>query len=212
MLDMFYTWIAICLLFLLSTIWSEDSVRYGYVIVPLMAAFFWWLGLLQYAYLGAIIPLILVMGVIAHLRAIGKYKFGIFGSNSGMLVKIVVFIIFVQVAIGFVNGLGMFSSPALVNQTNEYTTYTLTKASDVYTGQTTGLSIADAVTNGWNMIWTAWTVIWGMISAIFLIYPILVNQFHIPAPLSALLQVGVYILYATTVFTLIFKPYTSLEP
>lgn len=177
-----------------------------------MAAFFAWVGFLQYTYLTAVIPLILVMGVIAHLRAIGKYKFGIFGSNSGLLVKIVVFLIFLQLSIGFINGIGMFGSAAIANQTNDYTGYTLTKASDVYAGQTTGLNIADAITNGWNMIWTAWTVMWGMLSAVFLIYPILVNSFHVPVAISILLQAGIYMLYGLTVFNLIFKPYQPVEP
>lgn len=211
MLDVFYTWIALCFLFLLSTIWSEDNVRYGYLIVPFMAAFFWWVGFLNYAYLGVVIPLIMVMGVIAHLRAIGKYKFGIFGSNSGLLVKIVVFLIFLQLSIGFINGIGMFDAPAITNQTNEYTGYTLTKASDVYSGQTTGLNISDAIINGWSMIWTAWTVIWGMLSAVFMIYPVLVNQFHIPPSISILLQAGIYILYGTTIFNLVFRPYQPVE-
>jgi hypothetical protein len=176
-----------------------------------MAAFFWWVGFFDYAYLGVVIPLIMVMGVIAHLRAIGKYKFGIFGSNSGMLTKIVVFLIFLQMSIGFINGIGMFDAPAITNQTNEYTGYTLTKAETVYAGQTTGLNIADAILNGWNMIWTAWTVIWGMLSAVFLIYPVLVNQFHIPPSISILLQTGIYLLYGTMVFNLIFKPYQPVE-
>jgi hypothetical protein len=211
MLDIFYTYIALCFLFILSTIWSEDNVRYGYVLVPLLAAFFWWVGFLNYPYLGVIIPLILVMGVIAHLRAIGKFKMGIFGSNSGMLVKIVVFLIFLQMSIGFINGIGMFSNAAIVNQSNDYTGYTLQKADTVYSGQTTNLNIGDAITNGWNMIWVAWTVVWGMLSAVFLIYPTLVDGFHIPATISALLQCGIYILYGTTVFNLIFKPYQPVE-
>lgn len=212
MLDIFYQYIALCVLFVISTIWSEDNVRYGYVLVPLMAAFFWWAGFLQFAYLGVVIPLILVMGVIAHLRAIGKFKFGIFGSNSGMLVKIVVFLIFLQMSIGFVNGMGIFTTAAVVNQTNEYTGYTLTSAEAAYAGQTTGLNVADAITNGWAMIWTAWTVIWGMLSAVFVIYPVLVNQFHVPVELSILLQCGIYILYGVTVFNMIFKPYQPVEP
>jgi hypothetical protein len=195
----------------LSTIWSEENARYGVILVPLLAAFFWWAGFLNYAYLGVVIPLIMVMGVIAHLRAIGKYKFGIFGSNSGMLVKIVVFLIFLQMSIGFINGIGMFSTPAVANTTNDYTTYTLEKASTVYAGQTTGLNIADAITNGWNMIWTAWVVVWGMLSAVFLIYPVLVNQFHVPVSISILIQCGIYILYGTTIFNLIYRPYQPVE-
>ena len=106
----------------------------------------------------------------------------------------------------------MRETPAITNQTNEYTTYTLTKASDVYTGQTTGLNIADAIANGWNMLWTAWTVVWGMISAVFLIYPMLVDQFHVPPAISILLQCGIYILYGVTVFNMIFRPYQPVEP
>jgi hypothetical protein len=200
------------LLFLLSTIWSEDNIHFGYILVPLLAAFFWWAGFLTFGYLSVLIPLILVMGVLAHLRAVGKYKMGMFGSNSGLLVKIVVFLIFIQMSIGFVNSIGMFDAPAIANQSNTYTGYTLTKASDVYAGQTTGLDIADAITNGWNMIWTAWVVMWGMLSAVFMIYPTLVTVFHIPGSISLVLQTGIYILYGITVFNMITKPYQAVEP
>lgn len=212
MQEIFYQYIALCMLFVLSTIWSEDNVRYGYILVPFMAAFFWWVGFITYPFLGVIIPLILVMGVIAHLRAVGKYKFGIFGSNSGLLVKIVVFLIFLQMSIGFINGIGMFSGAVIPNQTNMYTGYTLIQAETVYAGQTTGLNIADAIMNGWNMLWTAWTVMWGMLSAVFLIYPVLVNQFHVPESVSFLLQCGIYILYGMTIFNYIFKPPQLVEP
>lgn len=212
MLAQYYEWIALCMLFVLSTIWSEDTVRFGYVLVPFMAGFFWFAGLLQYSYLGVIIPLIMVMGVLAHLRATAKYKYGVFGSNSGLLVKIVVFVIILQMAIGFVNTLGVFGGNYIITPENEFTTYTLQKADTVYSSQTSGLDIADAVMNGWNILWTSWRLIWGMLSAVFVIYRLLVGAFHIPVGISILLQCGIYILYATTIFNYIFKPPQLVEP
>jgi len=203
--------IALSFIFLLSSIWSEDNVRYGYVLVPLMAAFFWWAGFLPFAYLTTVVPLLVFMGIITYLRSQLKYKWGVFGSGSGILYKLVFFLIMIQLAIGYVNGLGLFAGNAVVTPANEYTTYNLSTANSSFGSSSTGMSAADAVSNGFMMAWSMFGVLWSMIGAVFLIYPLLVNVFHIPADLSILIQAGIYILYALELVNLLYKPSRIVE-
>lgn len=204
-------WISIAILFLLSSIWSEDNIRFGYILVPFMAGFFWLIGWIQFYYLSTIIPLIILMGVISYLRSQLKSKYGVFGSSGGLLFKIVSFVIILQMAIGFVNGMALFTGPYAATPSNEYTTYTLQKANDTYAGSSSGIDILDAITNGLSIAWMMFRILWSMISSIFLIYPLLVTSFHIPSNLSLLIQCGIYLLYGAELFTMIFKPYKPAE-
>ena len=208
---LFTQWISISYLFLLSTIWSEDNVRFGYVLVPFFAGVFWWLGWIQYTYFSVVIPLLVLMGVISYLRSQLRYKYGVFGSSGGLMFKIVSFLIFLQMAIGFINGIALFSNPYAVAPDNEYTHYTLTAANQTYGASSDGIDIVEAVTSGLTIAWMMFKIMWSMFAAVFLIYPILVNTFHIPADLSLLIQCGIYILYGAELFTMIFKPYRPAE-
>ena len=213
--QIFAQWIALCILFLASSVWSEDNVRFGYIVVPMLAGFFWLIGWIQFTYLGAVIPLVIMMGIISYLRAQLKYKYGVFGSNSGILFKIVVFLIFVQMAMGFINGMNangqLFGSNYGATPSNEFTTYTLTAANNSFKQSTSDINIVEAVADGLKIAWTMFKIIWGMFAAIFLIYPILEGVFHIPSNLSLLIQCGIYILYAAEMFTMVFKPYKPVE-
>ena len=208
-------WIAIAILFLVSSIWSEDNVRFGYVLVPFLAGFFYFIGWIQFAYLSAVIPLVIIMGTISFLRSQLKYKYGVFGNSGGLLFKIIAFLIFIQMAMGFVNGMNasgqLFSNNIGATPSNEFTTYTLTAANNSMYQSSAGVDALNAVTNGLMIAWTMFKVIWGMFAAVFLIYPILEGTFHIPSNLSLLIQCGIYILYAAELFTMIFKPYKPVE-
>lgn len=203
--------IALCFLFLLSSIWSEDNVRFGYVLVPLTGAFFWWAGFLPFAYLTTIIPLVIFMGIISFLRAQLKYKWGFIGTNSGILYKIVFYLIMVQLAIGYVNSLGMFATDMAVADTNEYTTYTLTKANDTFYQSSSGIEFVDMFNDAAKLAWSLFKVLWSMLGAVFLIYPTLVHTFGMPASLSALVQAGIYIVYALELINMVYKPYKPAE-
>ena len=200
-------WIAMALLFLMSSIWSEDNVRFGYILVPFMTGFFWLIGWIQFSYLGAVIPLIIMMGVVSYLRGQLRNKYGVAGSSGGLLFKIVTFLIFLQMAIGFINGLALFSGELVTTPDNEYTHYTLDSAEENFAGQSSGIDIVDAVSNGVMLAWTMFKVVWMMFAAVFFVYPLLVTAFHIPASLSILIQCGIYVLYGAELFTMIFKPY-----
>jgi len=206
-----YQWIAIGFLFLMSSIWSEENVRFGYVLVPFMAGFFWFIGWIQFAYLSTIIPIIIMMGLLAYLRAHLKYKYGVFGSGGSLLWKIFAFVVFLQFAIVFVNGLMIFNTIYIPTPSNDMTAYNVTSAQAVYATSTYGISIVDAVANGLSLLWTSWVVFWSMILSFFTLYPTLMTNFHVPPQLAAIISAGVYLLVAIEVFVLIYKPYRAPE-
>jgi hypothetical protein len=203
--------IALSFLFLLSAVWSEENVRFGYILVPLLGAFFYWAGMLPFAYLTTIVPLLIFMGIISYMRSQLKYKWGVFGSGSGLLYKVVFFLIMIQLAIGYVNGLGLFAGSMAISPANEYTTYNLSTAQQQFGSMSYNMTAVDMVSNGLQMLWSMFRVLWSMIAAVFLIYPLLVNIFHIPPDLSILIQAGIYILYALELVNLVYKPARIVE-
>jgi hypothetical protein len=203
--------IALSFIFLLASVFSEENVRFGYILVPLVAAFFWWAGFLPFAYLTTVIPLMIFMGIISFMRAQLKIKWGFFGTGGGILFKLVFFLIMIQLAIGYVNGMGLFSNNMAATPSNQYTTYNLSSADATFAPTSSGLDIVDAVTNGTKLAWMMFTVLWSMLSSVFLIYPTLVNTFGIPASLSVMLQAGIYIIYALELINMIFKPSKPAE-
>jgi hypothetical protein len=203
--------ISLCFLFLLSSIWSEENARFGYILVPLMAAFFWWAGFLPYAYLTTVIPLIVFMGVIAFMRSQLKYKWGVFGTSGGLIYKVVFYLIMIQMAIGYINGIGLFGGNLAATPSNEYTTYNLSTANSTFGASSYGLNAIDTVTTGLQFVWTMFGILWSMIACVFVIYPILVNTFGIPESLSLVIQCGIYILYALELINMVYKPYKVAE-
>lgn len=203
--------IALCFLFLLASIWSEENARFGYVLTALMAAFFWWAGFLPFAYLTTIIPLIIFMAVFSFMRMQLKFKWGFMGTNAGILYKVVFFLIMIQMVIGYVNGMGIFTQNSIITPNNTYTGYTLTSAQNVYGNTSYNMNVMDAISNGLQIVWMAFTVLWSMLSAVFFIYPVLVNDFHVPMDLSLVIQAGIYILYGLELFNMIYKPYKAAE-
>jgi len=207
-------WFALAFVFLISSIWSENNVRFGYIITIFMAGFFWMIGWIQFPYLSTVIPMMMMLAILSYLRSHLKMKFGVFGSSGGLLFKIVVFVIFLQFALIFVNGLvtvGVFDQQFAPNPSSEFQSYTISNAETVYKSSTTDVNVVDAVWNGMGLVWTQWIVLWNMVFGFFSIYNTMVTIFKVPAAVSVLLSAGVYILTAIEVFVLVFKPYRAPE-
>lgn len=206
-----YQWFALCIVFLFSSIWSGENVRYGYVLIPLIVGFFWWIGWITFAYMGTIVPLIIMIGILSYLRSHLKYKFGVFGSNGGLLFKIVAFCIFFQFAVVFVNGLVVFNTQYVPDMQNEFSSYSISKAQTVYGSSTANLNIFDMITTGMTILWNSYRMFWSIVFGFFNIYDTLANVLHVPWSLSIIISMGVYLLTAIEVFILIFKPYRPPE-
>lgn len=206
-------WFAMAFMFLIGSIWSEYNVKYGYVIIPFMAGFFWIIGWINFAYLGTIVPFILFCGVMSYLRTHLKTKFGVFGSSSGILFKIVSYVIFLQFAIIVINGMAVFGTSTILgsNPTNSFTQFSIEKASTIYAKDTTNLDIGDVVWLGFGFLWAQWTVLWTIVFGFFSIYQTMVTIFHMSPYVSMIISAGVYLLTAIEVFVLVFKPYRAPE-
>lgn len=204
-------WLALCFIFLTGSIWSEDNARFGYVITALMGGFFWWIGWITFAYLGTVIPVVIMIAILSYLRSHLKYKFGVFGSNGGLLWKVLGFIIVLQFAIITINGLAIFNGQWIANPSNEFTGYTIDTAESTFGGFTTGVAGADAVIMALTIGWLLLGFLWSMLVAFFTLYPTLVSTFHVPVMIAAAISCGVYVLTALELFVLIFKPIRPVE-
>jgi hypothetical protein len=206
--EIFYQWIALAILFCVANIWGEDDVRFGYILVPFMAGFFLWVKWLTFSYLGTLIPILIVMGIVTFLRAQLRYKYGYFGSSGSLLWKIVTFVVFIQFAIVFINGLAIFNGNFAETPTASTTTdlYSISSAQSVYGESTYDLSIADVVSGGITLFWTSLKVLWSLVLGFFTMYPTMINTFQIPPSVAALVSAGIYLLTAFEVFAMIYKP------
>lgn len=203
--------IALSFIFLLASIWSEENARFGYVLVPLLTGFFWWAGFLPFAYLTTVIPLLIFMGIIGFMRAQLKLKWGFGGSGGGILFKLVFFLIMLQMSIGYVNSMGIFVDNLAATPANDYTVYNISSAQNAFGDSSNTMGAIDVLTNGLQMAWMLFRVLWNMLASVFFIYPTLVTTFGIPASLSLILQCGIYVIYGLELINMVFKPARSIE-
>lgn len=206
-------WFAMAFMFLVGSIWSENNVKYGYIVLPFMAGFFWIIGWIGFAYLGSVIPIILMMGVLSYLRTHLKIKFGVFGSSSGLLFKIVSYVIFLQFAIIVINGMAVFGTSTTLgaDPTNDFTRYSISNAESVYSSSTTGLNYMDQVWMAGTFIWSQFIMFWTIVFSFFNIYASMTEIFHVPPMIARVVSAGLYLLTAVEVFVLVFKPYRAPE-
>jgi hypothetical protein len=151
------------------------------------------------------------MGVLSFMRAQLKVKWGFFGTGGGILFKMVFFLIMLQLAIGYVNGMGLFTNNMAATPTNEYTTYNISGAQNAFGESSNAMGVVDVVTNGLQMAWMLFRVLWSMLASVFFIYPTLVSMFGIPVDLSILLQCGIYVIYGLELINMVFKPSKAVE-
>jgi hypothetical protein len=205
MLEFVYTGLALCFIFLLGSVFGERDVKYGYVLIPLFGAAFALFGWLPPLYASTIIPLVLGLAVITFLREQFREKFAGGGSASSLIWKVMAFVVFLQFALVFVNGLAIMQEsqtiPGAVNTTVTQT-YTIENAQYVY-GNYTSPSSIDQLSAGLTLVWTSWTLTWTMIWGMFTIYPNMINIFHMPQALSLIISAGFYIMLGIEVFVLL---------
>jgi hypothetical protein len=204
-------WFALSLLFLVGSIWSEDNARFGYIVTAFIGGFFWWIGWLQFAYLGVIIPIVFMIAIVSYLRSHLKFKFGVFGSQGGLIWKILMFIILLQFAIVIINGMAIFQTQYAPTPTNEFTGYSLTNAETVFGGFTSGITGVDMVLMILSVGWLLLQLVFSMLFAFFTLYPTMVTVFHMPQLLAAAISAAIYVLTGLELFMLIFKPIRSVE-
>jgi hypothetical protein len=210
-----YTWFSIGFLFLIAGSSAQKGSEVIAFLLPLFAAMFVWWGWL-------VMPIEQGMGIIimSGMLALGVYfkgkqqeKFGIAGPGNQFL-NIVFWMIVVQASIGFINATGLFgeninsSATPLQYQNVDLTTSVPNTAS---TGGYFGSITSDLYIAG-NAAWSAMTMIWSMLVAIFYfkslilsIAPFLANSSVIDAFLTVF-SVAIDLIISVAVWVWIFKP------
>ncbi len=214
--------IALAFLFLLSSIWSEENVRFGYIITPLFAGLLWIFGLIPFVTgLSTAMATAVFFGIISFYRSQARNRYGLFGSAGGILYKLVFLLIILQLSIGYVNSMAIFTVNGtalntVANQTQltpsgNYQTYNLTSANQTFTN-------IGGDASGWSAIFytvqlpgLVLSILTNMLGAIFYIYPTLINVFGVPVGLGALLQAGIYMIYGLELINIIFRPFKPVE-
>lgn len=210
-----YTWISLCVLFLIAASASQRNGEFWAILLPLFAAMFVWWGWL-------VMPVQQGMGIIvmAAILAMGVYfkgkqqeKFGIAGPGSPFL-NIVFWMIIIQASIGFINATGMFTfmGNSAVTPT-AYQNVDLTTSVPKY-AQTGGIGgefvstmffAAQAVVAAMTMMWK---VLMGIIWFKYLVLSIapFLSEYAIVDLFLNVISVGIDFIIAVAVWMWLFKP------
>jgi hypothetical protein len=208
-------WIALGILFLLASAFSERTAKYGYVLIPLLAGLFAYFGWLQGYYLITIVPLLLSMGVITFLKEQFRLKLGGIGSNTSLIWKIVYFLMVLQIAIVFVNGMGIYGAIDKGKIVPDSTMVKNTDSWNIYNANSTEMqkflnpSIQDQVGFFFTLVVQSLTLLFNMIVGTLGIYWTLINVFGVPPSVSAVLSSIVWIMFLVEVLILFAKPYSA---
>ena len=98
----------------------------------------------------------------------------------------------------FTTDINLFDDNYIENSSlarNEYSTYNVTGDLSKYAEMGNSPSLLDYAAMAIFWLWEALIMFIKIIFSIVFIYPVLVNVFKVPAPLSAMLQTSIYILY-----------------
>lgn len=109
-------------------------------------------------------------------------------------IEIAIFLIVLQASVGFVSGLDLFSTGLDAGE-NQYTDYGDDTQWDREEDATTTPGVIDTASVAIDMTIGALLKVIEILGAIFIIYPVLVTTFMIPAPVAAILQVMIYAIY-----------------
>jgi hypothetical protein len=172
---------------------------------------FWWFGWLPGTLMVAILPFCLFLGVIYYMKGSLMENYGTGGSGS-MLMNIVVFLIIFQLMIGFTSELGVFNHSSIVTPKNQYSNIDLTDLQQNVSqigGINDPLQTAGAITSGG---YAALRVMMSMLGAVFVCGLFLSEMFpQIPIGFIAILQAGIYVLYAIFILKLLFRSGTETD-
>lgn len=201
----YYPWIALFLLFLITALASKGNVRFMAIIIPIMATIFWWFGWMTFSYTAAVVPFACLLGAIFYMKGSLRENYGVGGSGS-MLVNIVVFMIILQMMIGFINGIGVFNQAGTMNPSNEFSNVDLLT---IQNGTQNFGGINDPIQGAQNYAAIGWATLkigLDMIGAVFIVGVYLIEMFpYVPREFFLIIQGGIYILYIFFIMKLVGK-------
>lgn len=207
----YYPWIALFILFLVTSLSSKNNIRFMALLMPILAAMFWWFGWMNGAYLASVIPFACLLGAVYYMKGSLRENYGVGGAGS-MLLNIVVFLIIMQMMIGFINGMGVFNQTAQMTPSNEFSNLDLTTIrndTQNFGGINDPLQSANSFASiGWATIKIALQ----MIGAVFIVGYFLTEMFpYVPVGFFAIIQCGIWVLYVLFILKLVGKSGTESD-
>jgi hypothetical protein len=202
------SWIALAIIFLLASVFSERTSRYGYVIIPIIIGFFAFIKWLPAIYISTIFPVVIGLGVITFLKEQFRVRLGGYGATGSLIWKIMSYMVVLQFAIIFVNGIAIFGGTEFMSSSAANTTiakYTITDAQQIGTSY--------VASDGWQqlyvmftMVWNMWGVTWALLYGVLTLYSSMTTIFGLDPLLAGVLSMGVYLMFIFELFILVTRP------
>jgi len=205
-----YMWISLLLLFLITSLASKVNIRFIAILMPLMAALFWWFGWMTGDYLASMIPFCCALGVIYYMKGSLRENYGVGGPGS-MVTNIIVFLVILQMMVGFINGTGIFHETALTPD-DAFSNVGLT---DIQDGLDDFAGINDPLQSAASFASLSWTVVRAsltMFASVLFVSVFLGEMFpYIPVEFLAIIQAGIYLIYIFAIMKWIGKSGTESD-
>jgi len=196
---------------MITSLSSKNNIRFMAVLMPVMAAMFWWFGWLSGVYLSSVIPFACLLGATYYMKGSLRENYGVGGPGS-MLINIIVFLIILQMMIGFIAEIGVFQQQAIITPENKFTNVDLT---DIKEDVSNFGDINDPLQSASSMTaigWATLRIAMSMIGAVFVVAPYLIEMFpYVPAGFFLILQAGIYVLYVIFLLKLFGKSGTESD-
>ncbi|MDD3961317.1 MAG: PKD domain-containing protein [Bacteroidales bacterium] len=211
-----YRWISVCILFMMGAMASQRTKQFWALLIPIFAALFLWFGWFTgTSSTAGIITLCVVLGAIVYMKSSLREKFGVGGPGT-MLLNIVIYLLILQACVGFINGLNVWTDAGFGNQAtavvNQWSNIEIKDISDLQSTGGWGLTALATAEFFADMLLSAAIVFINILFSIVTIYPTvqLLFPWMLTSPQTiaflALLQLGIWILYAKFMFDYFAKP------
>ena len=125
------------------------------------------------------------------------------------LYDLVLLMVVAQAAIGFVNGVGMFTDPVYTQPDNAVAHWNIANSTDL--GASNDVMAAESYNSDitLEMAFAAIGMIGDIFGAILFVYPALITTFMMPPLLAGVLQAAIYFIYAVFLIQMFWKPLPS---
>ncbi len=211
-----YRWVSVCILFMMGAMASQRTKQFWALLIPIFAALFLWFGWFTgTSSTAGIITLCVVLGAIVYMKSSLREKFGVGGPGT-MLLNIVIYLLILQACVGFINGLNVWTDAGFGNQAtavvNQWSNIEISDISDLQSTGGWGLTALATAEFFADMLLSAAIVFINILFSIVTIYPTvqLLFPWMLTSPQTiaflALLQLGIWILYAKFMFDYFAKP------
>jgi hypothetical protein len=221
--NMYYTFISICLLFLVAALSSSRNTRFFAILLPAMGAMFvWfdWLGGSNPSQTWGIITLCAIFGVGFYMKDSLRERFGSGGSGS-LLINLMIFLILFQTVIGMINITGVWGTDNTIPTPKDYQYQNVDLSANVTSTTSSGGLLADIVSAGTllgNLMVSGLRMFLQLLMSIVafswviaIAYPWMVhmpdgsmNKMGIAA--LGVIQVGIWLIYTKFIFDMFYKP------